>query len=121
MNGLNGAIDSITSQGGTPLGEYMKQGADALLDARKKQFGYGTYRLLVVTDGEANDAGLVDGYTPDIISAASPSMPSGWRCNRSTRWPPWCIPTGARMTLNHFGRPSTRFSPGVRRGRRVNR
>ncbi|HCV98396.1 MAG TPA: hypothetical protein DGJ56_03765, partial [Verrucomicrobiales bacterium] len=65
---LNGAIDSITSQGGTPLGEYMKQGADALLEARKKQFGYGTYRLLVVTDGEANDAGLVDGYTPDIIS-----------------------------------------------------
>ena len=65
---LNGAIDSIRSGGGTPLGTYMKQGADALLDARKKQFGYGTYRLLVVTDGEANDADLVEGYTPDIIS-----------------------------------------------------
>ena len=65
---LNGSIDSIKSGGGTPLGAYMKRGADALLKARKKQFGYGTYRLLVVTDGEANDTNLVEGYTPDIIS-----------------------------------------------------
>lgn len=65
---LNGAIDSIISGGGTPLGAYMKRGADALLEARKEQFGYGTYRLLVVTDGEANDQNLVEGYTPDIIS-----------------------------------------------------
>ena len=46
----------------------MKRGADVLLDARRKQFGYGTYRLLVVTDGEAGDARLVEAYTPDIIS-----------------------------------------------------
>ena len=108
---LNGAIDSITSQGGTPLGEYMKQGADALLEARKKQFGYGTYRLLVVTDGEANDAVWLMATRRTSSPAASPSMPSGWRCNRSTRWPPWCIPTGARMIPNHFGRLSTKCSP----------
>ena len=65
---LAGAIDSIQSGGGTPLGDYMKRGADALLEARKKQFGYGTYRLLVVTDGEANDRGKVEAFTPDIIS-----------------------------------------------------
>ena len=65
---LAGAIDSIQSGGGTPLGEYMKRGADVLLDARRKQFGYGTYRLLVVTDGEAGDARQVEAYTPDIIS-----------------------------------------------------
>ena len=65
---LAGAIDSIQSGGGTPLGNYMKRGADVLLDARRKQFGYGTYRLLVVTDGEAGDARLVEAYTPDIIS-----------------------------------------------------
>ena len=65
---LAGAIDSIQSGGGTPLGDYMKRGADVLLDARRKQFGYGTYRLLVVTDGEAGDARLVEAYTPDIIS-----------------------------------------------------
>lgn len=65
---LAGAIDSIQSGGGTPLGDYMKRGADALLKARRKQFGYGTYRLLVVTDGEAGDARQVEAYTPDIIS-----------------------------------------------------
>ena len=65
---LAGAIDSIQSGGGTPLGDYMKRGADALLEARKKQFGYGTYRLLVVTDGEAGDARQVEAFTPDIIS-----------------------------------------------------
>jgi len=65
---LAGAIDSIQSGGGTPLGEYMKRGADVLLNARRKQFGYGTYRLLVVTDGEAGDARQVEAYTPDIIS-----------------------------------------------------
>ena len=65
---LAGAIDSIQSRGGTPLGDYMKRGADALLKARRKQFGYGTYRLLVVTDGEASDRGKVEAFTPDIIS-----------------------------------------------------
>ena len=65
---LAGAIDSIQSGGGTPLGEYMKRGADVLLNARRKQFGYGTYRLLVVTDGEASDRGKVEAFTPDIIS-----------------------------------------------------
>ena len=65
---LAGAIDSIQSGGGTPLGEDMKRGADVLLNARRKQFGYGTYRLLVVTDGEAGDARQVEAYTPDIIS-----------------------------------------------------
>ena len=65
---LTGAIDSIQAGGSTPLGDYMKRGADALLEARKKQFGYGTYRLLVVTDGEAGDARQVEAYTPDIIS-----------------------------------------------------
>ncbi len=53
---------------GTPLGTYLKKGADMLLQQREKQEGYGTYRLLVVTDGEANDSNLVDRYLPDILS-----------------------------------------------------
>ena len=62
------SLNKIRTGGGTPLGEYMKYGADALLKAREKQYGYGSYRLLVVTDGEASDTVLVDRYTPDIIS-----------------------------------------------------
>lgn len=51
---------------GTPLGAYLKKGADRLLEARDEQHGYGTYRLIVVTDGEAQDGDLVERYTPEI-------------------------------------------------------
>ncbi len=60
-------IRQLEAAGGTPLGEFLKVGADQLLAARGEQV-YGTYRLLVVTDGEANDAGLVERYLPDILS-----------------------------------------------------
>jgi uncharacterized protein YegL len=63
-------IDAVVAEGGTPLGSAMKLGADALLDLRKKE-KYGTYRLLVITDGEASpatEAALVTQYTPDIVS-----------------------------------------------------
>jgi len=52
---LRSAIAGIQPSGGTPLGQYMKTGVDALLEARKKN-PYGTHRLLIVTDGEANDS-----------------------------------------------------------------
>lgn len=62
------AVRSIRPRGGTPLAEYMKSGADRLLQERAKQFGYGSYRLLVVTDGEhTGQAGLVERHTPDIV------------------------------------------------------
>ena len=67
-NRLKGAIDSLSAGGGTPLGEFEKIGADALLAKRAKQYGYGSYRLLVVTDGEAGDEYLVERYTPEIVA-----------------------------------------------------
>ena len=65
---LQNAIRRPAPGGRTPLGKYLKIGADALLKQREEQFGYGTFRLLVVTDGEASDPSLVDGYLPDILS-----------------------------------------------------
>lgn len=65
---LEASINRIDAAGGTPLGDCIKQGADALLDDRKEQFGYGTYTLLVVTDGEANDPWFVDEYAPEIVA-----------------------------------------------------
>ncbi len=62
------AIRNINPNRGTPLGQYIKIGADRLLEERKKQFGYGTYRLLIVTDGEANDRDLVERYTPEVLA-----------------------------------------------------
>lgn len=65
---LTAAIDPIQPGSDTPLGRYIKRGADRLLEERAKQFGYGTYRLLIVTDGEAQDQQLVKSYTPDVMA-----------------------------------------------------
>jgi hypothetical protein len=65
---LEQAIRSPQPGGGTPLGAYLKKGSDALLQQRKKQHGFGSYRLLVVTDGEATDPHLVDQFLPDVLS-----------------------------------------------------
>ena len=62
------AIDRPMPGQGTPLGKYLKMGADRLLEERAKQFGYGTFRLLVVTDGEAQDQELVERFTPEIVA-----------------------------------------------------
>lgn len=64
---ITAAIDSVQQGGGTPLGKNLKIGADALLELRKKEH-YGTYRLLVVTDGEAQDGNLIDKYLPDVLA-----------------------------------------------------
>jgi len=60
-------LDKVQAGGGTKLGKFLKIGADELLATRGKQH-YGTYRLLVVTDGEANDPKLVDRYLPEILA-----------------------------------------------------
>jgi hypothetical protein len=64
---LEAAIGQIRADGGTPLGRFMKVAADALLELRSRQ-RYGNYKLLIVTDGEAGDAELVERYLPDIQS-----------------------------------------------------
>jgi len=62
------AINQLKAGGKTPLGEYIKKGADRLLEKRTEQFNYGTYRLLIVTDGEASDTNLLHRYLPDVLS-----------------------------------------------------
>lgn len=65
-NAIRTAIQSVRPIGGTPLGERMKTGADALLALRDQQH-YGSYRLLIVTDGQASDEYRVNQYLPDIL------------------------------------------------------
>ncbi len=60
-------VDQIRADGGTPLGAAMKTAMDELLQIRKRQAS-GTYRLLVITDGEANDSRLLETYLPDMLS-----------------------------------------------------
>lgn len=70
-NAIEDAIDSIQTGGGTPLGTYIKVGADALVEQRAKQFGYGSYRLLIITDGEADSGSetrKMKEFTEEIVS-----------------------------------------------------
>ena len=62
------AIERPYPSGGTPLGQYVKVGADRLLLEREKQHGYGSYRLLVVTDGEASDQRKLERFVPDVVN-----------------------------------------------------
>jgi uncharacterized protein YegL len=60
-------IDQLRARGGTPLGRAMKVAVDELQELRRQQ-PYGDYRLLVVTDGEASDRGVLQRNLPEIIS-----------------------------------------------------
>lgn len=67
---LKAAIDKIKPGGGTPLGSSIKQAADALLKARAEQHNYGSYQLLVVTDGRAEppqEGSLMNAYGPEVV------------------------------------------------------
>lgn len=54
-NMAKNAVNSIPIGGSTPLGECLRYANDALIDVRKKEH-YGTYRMVVVTDGAETDS-----------------------------------------------------------------
>lgn len=47
-------IDNVQASGGTPLARGIYYGTERLVEQYKRQLGYGEYRLVVVTDGQAD-------------------------------------------------------------------
>ena len=45
-------IESLQPEGQTPLGEALLESVDKVTEQYKKQLGYGTYRIIIITDGE---------------------------------------------------------------------
>jgi len=45
-------IESLQPEGQTPLGEALLASVDMITEQYKKQLGYGTYRIIIITDGE---------------------------------------------------------------------
>lgn len=52
-------LKRIVAHASTPLGRFIGLGADELVKKKKTQMGYGTFRLLIVTDGQASDPDLM--------------------------------------------------------------
>ena len=70
---LQQAVLAAKPNGGTPLWAYIKTGANKLLEARQSNNNLGVYKLVVVTDVEAQDGDLAEdqrngklGYLNDI-------------------------------------------------------
>jgi hypothetical protein len=61
-------LATVEPGGKTPLGQYLQVAANQLLQQRTRQLGYGTYRLLVVTDGQATDMTKMLGVAPQVVS-----------------------------------------------------
>lgn len=52
---LNTAVRNVKAAGGTPLYHFIKTGGTQLLAERQKNLNVGFYKMIVVTDGQAND------------------------------------------------------------------
>lgn len=51
-------INSLQPNGKTPLGEALLASVDKIIEQYKKQLGYGTYRIIIITDGEQTGVDL---------------------------------------------------------------
>lgn len=60
-------VQKIREGGKTPLGHYIKTAGDSLLRERAKQFNYGSYRIIVITDGESTDGNLMERFARESV------------------------------------------------------
>ena len=64
-------ISTIQPQGGTPLRSAIQLAAKLLTAQAQSQRGYGTYHLVVVTDGEADEGEDPGPYTKNLVTTTA--------------------------------------------------
>ncbi len=62
------AVSSVQHGGGTPLGDAMGTANKSLQDRYNATNGYGTYTILVITDGEASDPAVMQSEARRILN-----------------------------------------------------
>lgn len=63
------AVRATRPGGGTPLWEYVRDGVTELLKVRAANRNIGSYKLILVSDGEANgDGSLAPGQSNDVLN-----------------------------------------------------
>ena len=67
---LPAAIDPVMADGKTPLGRALGTALDLLAQEAARQRGFGTYRILIATDGRASDAAVLRRAIAEILSAS---------------------------------------------------
>lgn len=60
---FNDYIMDMEPSQGTPLVSAIKIAVDRIVEQKKKQLGYGDYRIIVITDGQATDGDIEDAAT----------------------------------------------------------
>ncbi|MDC0434605.1 VWA domain-containing protein [bacterium] len=61
-------LRSIFADGGTPLGSRLNDAAEILAAEAEQRRGFGVFRILVTTDGEASDADRLHEAVSEILS-----------------------------------------------------
>ncbi|HEV2037890.1 MAG TPA: vWA domain-containing protein [Candidatus Eremiobacteraceae bacterium] len=64
-------VSRILPQGGTPLRSSIQLAAKVLTTQAQMQRGYGTYHLVVVTDGEADEGEGPGPYTKNLVTTTA--------------------------------------------------
>lgn len=59
----------IEADGTTPLGARLAEAANILTEEARRRRGFGTFRILVTTDGDASDGNVMNAAVTQILSA----------------------------------------------------
>ncbi len=97
---LLSVVNDLEANGGTPLGQAMKAGTDALLVARVKKIPL-NFSFACGDRWRSNDAVNLERYLPDNRSTWNPIVVIVSICRKIIHWRPKSIIIAEQMMLRH--------------------